>query len=100
MYLFTVNNNIQQYWFIDCNKYPALTSNINKGELQCLCGSKTFLKQKIHFKKIGPFHNPVPELFLPFLRLTVYIRISKLLSRSSAFVPAPICIFHALLNSH
>ena len=24
MYLFTVNNNIQQYWFIDCNKYPAL----------------------------------------------------------------------------
>lgn len=32
MYLFTVNNNIQQYWFIDCNKYPALTSNINKGE--------------------------------------------------------------------
>lgn len=31
MYLFTVNNNIQQYWFIDYeSKYPALTSNINK----------------------------------------------------------------------
>ena len=26
------NNNVQQYWFTDCNKYTALTSNINKGD--------------------------------------------------------------------